>query len=66
MADDKEPPEGYAAIPEEDQKKANVFFQRGQAVANTGNFEYAIEMYMQGLRIDPENVERTSNFAIFR
>lgn len=57
MADEKEPPEGYAAIPEDDQNKANVFFQRGQSVANTGNFEYAIEMYMQGLRIDPENVE---------
>ncbi|HEV2293791.1 MAG TPA: hypothetical protein VGR35_08035 [Tepidisphaeraceae bacterium] len=52
-----EPPEGYQGIPEEDQRKANVFFDRGRAVAETGNYEYAIEMYIQGLRIDPENTD---------
>lgn len=60
VSDDRSPeavPEGYQAIPEADQKKANAFFERGQSVANTGNYEYAIEMYMQGLRVDPENVE---------
>jgi tetratricopeptide (TPR) repeat protein len=51
------PPEGYREISEEDQKKAAAFFQRGGTVAGTGNFEYAIEMYLQGLAIDPEAVD---------
>jgi tetratricopeptide (TPR) repeat protein len=37
--------------------RAKVFFDRGKTVADSGNFEYAIEMYIQGLSIDPENVE---------
>ena len=47
----------YQDIPEEDRRKAQVFFDRGKTVADTGNFEYAIEMYIQGLSVDPENVE---------
>jgi tetratricopeptide (TPR) repeat protein len=50
-------PQGYREIPEEDRKKAQVFFERGQAVANTGNYEYAIEMYLQGLSLDPDAVD---------
>jgi tetratricopeptide (TPR) repeat protein len=50
-------PEGYRNIPEEDQKKAQVFFDRGVAVAGTGNWEYAIEMFIQGLTIDADSVE---------
>lgn len=50
-------PEGYKEIPEEDRKKAQVFFDRGNTVAGTGNYEYAIEMYLQGLAIDPDAVE---------
>jgi len=49
--------EQYQAISEEEQKKANTFFQRGRDVGATGNYEFAIEMYAQGLTIDPENVE---------
>ena len=48
---------GYRDIPEEDRNKAQVFFDRAKTVAGTGNYEYAIEMYIQGLNIDPENVE---------
>ncbi len=47
-------PEGYKNVPEEDQRKAKVFFDRGQTVAGTGNYEYAIEMYLQGLALDPD------------
>ena len=47
----------YQAISEEEQSKAVAFFERGRSVAVTGNFDYAIEMFMQGLAIDPENVE---------
>lgn len=50
-------PQGYQDIPEEDRKKADVFFTRGAAVAGTGNYEYAIEMYLQGLAIDPDSKE---------
>ncbi|QOV91676.1 tetratricopeptide repeat protein [Humisphaera borealis] len=52
-----EVPAGYKQIPEEDQKKAEVFFERARTVADTGNYEYAIEMYLQGLNYDPESVK---------
>jgi TolA-binding protein len=54
---DQDPLRNYAAIPEEERKRAKVFFDRGKTVAGTGNYEYAIEMYIQGLSVDPENVE---------
>ena len=54
MADDT--PE-YHQIPEADQKKAKAFFDRGNTVAGTGNYEYAIEMYLNGLAVDPDAVE---------
>lgn len=58
MAEDStDLPPGYKAIPEEDQRKARVFFDRAKTVADTGNYEYAIEMYLQGLNLDPESVE---------
>lgn len=47
--------QGYKEIPEEDRKKADVFFAQGAKVAGTGNYEYAIEMYLQGLAIDPDS-----------
>ncbi|HEX4794113.1 MAG TPA: hypothetical protein VH370_09990 [Humisphaera sp.] len=49
-------PPGYQAIPEEEQKKAVRFFDYGKNSADTSNFEYAIELYIQGLGVDPENV----------
>jgi tetratricopeptide (TPR) repeat protein len=58
VADDRdEIPKGYRQIPEEEQKKATAFFERGASVAATNNFEYSIEMYLQGLAIDPEAVD---------
>lgn len=50
-------PQGYHDISEEDEKKAKVFFDRGNTVAGTGNYDYAIEMYLQGLAIDPDSKE---------
>ncbi len=49
--------QGYKEIPEEDRKKADVFFAQGAKVAATGNYEYAIEMYLQGLMVDPDAKE---------
>lgn len=48
--------QGYREIPEEDRKKAEVFFDRARTVAGTGNFEYAIEMYLSGLDKDPDAI----------
>ena len=50
-------PAGYKDIPEEDSKKAKVFFERAATVANAGQFDYAIEMYLSGLKFDPEAVD---------
>jgi tetratricopeptide (TPR) repeat protein len=47
----------YRDIPEADRKKAKAFFDRGNTVAATGNYEYAIEMYLSGLAIDPDAVD---------
>jgi tetratricopeptide (TPR) repeat protein len=47
---------GYQDIPEADRKKAEAFFKQGRTVAAAGQFEYAIEMYLSGLKIDPEAV----------
>ncbi len=47
----------YQAVPEESQKKAKVFFDRGAQVARAGQWDYAIEMYMQGLALDPEAMD---------
>ncbi|HEV8290724.1 MAG TPA: hypothetical protein VGP94_02320, partial [Tepidisphaeraceae bacterium] len=48
-------PEGYHDIPEADQKKAQVFFDRGKTVGDTGNYEFSIEMYLSGLAVDPDH-----------
>ncbi len=37
--------------------KARAFFQRASKVAETGNFDYAIEMYLEGLRRAPDALE---------
>jgi len=48
--------EKYVVISDDDRKKARTFFERGRSVANTGNYDYAIEMFIQGLAIDPDDV----------
>src|SRR5437879_2946337 len=50
-------PPDYQDIPEPERKKAQAFFDKGLAVGGAGQFEFAIEMYLQGLTIDPENTE---------
>jgi hypothetical protein len=58
VSDDREDiPKGYREIPEEEQKRAASLFQQGARVGAGNNFEYAIEMYLQGLAIDPEAVD---------
>jgi hypothetical protein len=35
---------------------ANEFYRRAQVVSATGNYEYAIDQYLRGLNLEPENV----------
>src|SRR4030095_9872117 len=49
----------------DDRKKAQAFFDKGKSVANAGQFEFAIEMYLQGLNIDPENKEAHQSLREF-
>jgi tetratricopeptide (TPR) repeat protein len=43
---------------QEELDKAKVFFERAEEVASTGNFDYAIDMYLEGLRRAPDAVEQ--------
>ncbi len=36
----------------------DAFFDRAEQVAETGNWDFAIDMYLKGIRRDPDNVER--------
>lgn len=38
--------------------KAKVFFDRADQVAETGNWDFAIELYLEGITRDPGNIER--------
>ena len=38
-------------------KKARAFFERAEEVVATDNFDYAIEMYLEGLRLCPDALE---------
>ena len=38
--------------------KGQVFFDRADQVAETGNWDFAIELYLEGIRREPENIDR--------
>lgn len=38
--------------------KAYAFFERARKAADTENFDYAIEMYLEGIRYDPDALEQ--------
>ncbi len=38
--------------------KGKAFFDRAEQVAETGNWDFAIEMYLEGIQREPENVAR--------
>jgi len=47
-------------MPQEDDQspaKARAFFDKAEKVAETDNFDYAIDMYLQGLRYAPDALE---------
>jgi tetratricopeptide (TPR) repeat protein len=52
------------ADPNEGPGKGKAFFDRGKSVANTGNYDYAIDMYIEGLNREPFNA--AEHEALFR
>lgn len=42
--------------------KARKFFERAQAVHDSTNFEYAMTLWLQGLRLDPLSIEGLESF----
>ncbi|MGD2094302.1 MAG: tetratricopeptide repeat protein [Phycisphaerales bacterium] len=44
--------------------KAKAFFEKAKAVAQTTNFDYAIDMYLHGLRYSPDALEE-GHFPLF-
>lgn len=40
-----------------DPRKARQWFQRARTVAETRNYDYAIECYISGLKFDPESIQ---------
>ena len=38
--------------------RGKAFFDRGDQVAETGNWDFAIQMYLEGIRREPGNLER--------
>ncbi len=39
-------------------EKGKAFFDRGDEVAETGNWDFAIQMYLEGIRREPGNLQR--------
>jgi len=56
-------PETHGMMPAEDENqevnldKALTFFERAEEVASTDNFDYAIDLYLEGLRLCPDALE---------
>jgi len=49
--------DGRSAIPSEP-RKARPWFDRARTVADTGNHDYAIECYLNGLKFDPDSISK--------
>jgi len=44
--------------PNSGEGKGKAFFKRAEEVAATGNWDFAVQMYVDGIRREPENIER--------
>src|SRR3982751_702842 len=54
---DETPTEKPAVDPHEGPGKGRAFFERAKTVAATGNYDYAIDMFITGLDREPFNLE---------
>ncbi len=52
---------GAAGSEARDPRKARRFFEVAETVAASRNYDYAIELYINGLRNDPENMKEHEN-----
>ena len=52
---------GLREYPEELKARAREFFEKGSEVAYALNYDYAIELYLDGLSFWPENIEEGHN-----
>lgn len=50
-------PAGYTEVSEAERKKAQRFFEVAATKAQQAQYDYAIEMYLNGLAIDPDDVD---------
>jgi tetratricopeptide (TPR) repeat protein len=48
---------GYLDVPVADRAKAKAFFDRAASLVSAGQYDYALEMYLNGLKLDPEAVD---------
>ena len=55
---DAKAPEKKPAAAVSHKGKGKAFFERADQVAETGNWDFAIEMYIEGIRREPENLDR--------
>ncbi len=56
------PPNGSAGELISQPEKARVFFDRARTVHDTANYEYAMTLWLQGLRLDPSNMTALEAF----
>lgn len=52
------PPPAAPAPPKVDPRKAFAWFERGKTMADSSQYDYAIECYILGLKVDPDNVNQ--------
>lgn len=50
-------PQEQRNVSEEDRRKAKLFFDRAKTNGETGQYDYAITLFFDGLAIDPDSVE---------
>lgn len=53
---------GGAAAPELSPEKAERFFEHARAVHESGSYEYAMSLWLNGLRFDPNNMSALEGF----
>jgi hypothetical protein len=53
---------GDAAAPQFSPEKAKRFFDHAKTVHETGNFEYAVQSWLTGLRMEPDNMPALQGF----
>ncbi|MBI1337036.1 MAG: tetratricopeptide repeat protein [Phycisphaera sp.] len=53
----KKPSEGGSSATKRNPAKGRAWFERAATVADTRNYDYAIECYIDGLKFDPDNMK---------